>query len=287
MMILELLLLRCFVLSPDFMSTDESQVLLKVPRRNSMYNVDMKDIVPKENLTCLVAKVTLDESMGKQQKASCKSKIQNSISQTLFMLHMDLFGPIFVSSLMHKKYGLVVTNDYIRCTSDEGVTLVDETHGRSDQDMFDTSIFDDEEVVAEKEVSTAGEVVTTAEEEVTTAGVKVSTAAITSHISMDEITLAKALIDIKTSKPKAKGIVIQELKIDILFNNTMKWIEAFVPMDTELVKGSKKAVEGSEKAQEGSSKRAAGKLEQEDAKRVAEVCHDMYLSFHLVLIFEA
>nr|GFB44889.1 hypothetical protein [Tanacetum cinerariifolium] len=176
-----------------------------------MYNVDMKDIVPKENLTCLVAKATLDESMGKQQKASCKSKIQNSISQTLFMLHMDLFGPIFMSSLMHKKYGLVVTNDYIRCISDEGVALVDETHGRSDQDMFDTSIFDDEEVVAEKEVSTAGEVVTTAKEEVTTAGVKVSTAAITSHISMDEITLAKALIDIKTSKPKAKGIVIQEL----------------------------------------------------------------------------
>nr|GEV07758.1 putative ribonuclease H-like domain-containing protein [Tanacetum cinerariifolium] len=30
----------------------------------------------------------------------------------------------------------------------------------------------------------------------------------------------------------------------MLFNNTMKWIEAFIPMDTELVKGSEKAVEG-------------------------------------------
>nr|GEY00316.1 hypothetical protein [Tanacetum cinerariifolium] len=40
----------------------------------------------------------------------------------------------------------------------------------------------------------------------------------------------------------------------------MKWIESFVSMDTELVKGS-------EKAEEGSSKRAAGKLEQKDAKR--------------------
>ncbi|GKG23319.1 hypothetical protein Tco_0391355, partial [Tanacetum coccineum] len=27
-------------------------------------------------------------------------------------LHMDLFGPTFVSSLMHKKYCLVVTDDY-------------------------------------------------------------------------------------------------------------------------------------------------------------------------------
>ncbi|GKB38877.1 ribonuclease H-like domain-containing protein [Tanacetum coccineum] len=35
--------------------TDESQVLLKVPRKNNMYSVDMKNIVPKESLTCLVA----------------------------------------------------------------------------------------------------------------------------------------------------------------------------------------------------------------------------------------
>nr|GEV98172.1 hypothetical protein [Tanacetum cinerariifolium] len=37
----------------------------------------------------------------------------------------------------------------------------------------------------------------------------------------------------------------------MLFNNTIKWIESFVSMDTELAKGS-------EKAAEGSSKRAAG-----------------------------
>nr|GEW26486.1 hypothetical protein [Tanacetum cinerariifolium] len=87
---------------------------------------------------------------------------------------------------------------------------------QNDLDMFDTSILDDEEVVAEKEVSTAdpvptgGEVVPTASKLVTTVGVEVSIAAITSQISMDKITLAKALIDIKTSKPKATGIVMQE-----------------------------------------------------------------------------
>ncbi|GKA79248.1 hypothetical protein Tco_0785844 [Tanacetum coccineum] len=42
---------------------DESQVLLKVPRKNNMYSVDMNNIVPKESLSCLVAKATLDESM--------------------------------------------------------------------------------------------------------------------------------------------------------------------------------------------------------------------------------
>ncbi|GKD50198.1 putative ribonuclease H-like domain-containing protein [Tanacetum coccineum] len=161
----------CFVLSPDFKLPDESQVLLKVFRKNSMYSVDMKNIVPKESLTCLVAKATLDESMlwhrrlghvnfktinklvkdnlvgglptkhfkndqtcvaclkGKQHKASCKSKIQNSITQPLFMLHMYLFGPTFVSSLMNKKYCLVVTDDYSRFTWVFFLASKDETSG--------------------------------------------------------------------------------------------------------------------------------------------------------------
>ncbi|GJS02062.1 putative ribonuclease H-like domain-containing protein [Tanacetum coccineum] len=125
---------------------------------DNMYSFDMKNIVPKESLTCLVAKATLDESMlwhrrlghinfkninklvkdnlvrglpikcfendqtcvaclkGKQHRASCKSKVLNPITKPLFMLHMDLFGPTFVSSLMHKKYCLVVTDDYSRFT---------------------------------------------------------------------------------------------------------------------------------------------------------------------------
>ncbi|GKE93742.1 ribonuclease H-like domain-containing protein, partial [Tanacetum coccineum] len=53
----------CFVLSSDFKLPDESQILLKIPRKNKMYSVDMKNIVPKESLTCLIAKATLDESM--------------------------------------------------------------------------------------------------------------------------------------------------------------------------------------------------------------------------------
>nr|GEX49987.1 ribonuclease H-like domain-containing protein [Tanacetum cinerariifolium] len=37
-------------------------VLLRVPRENNMYNVDLKNIVPFGDLTCLFAKETLDES---------------------------------------------------------------------------------------------------------------------------------------------------------------------------------------------------------------------------------
>nr|GEY76477.1 hypothetical protein [Tanacetum cinerariifolium] len=46
----------------DFKLPDENQVLLRVPRENNMYNVNLKDIVPSGDLTCLFAKETIDES---------------------------------------------------------------------------------------------------------------------------------------------------------------------------------------------------------------------------------
>ncbi|GJZ14161.1 putative ribonuclease H-like domain-containing protein [Tanacetum coccineum] len=91
--------------------------------------------------------------------------------------------------------------------ADEGVTLVVKTHERNDKEMFDTGVLDGEEVfagqdMAEKEVSVADPVITVGEV-VTT----VSTAA---TITLEEVTLAQALVEIKTSKPKAKGIVFNE-----------------------------------------------------------------------------
>nr|GFC59115.1 putative ribonuclease H-like domain-containing protein [Tanacetum cinerariifolium] len=53
---------------------------------------------------------------GKQHKASCKSKTENSISLPLHLLHMDWFGPTFVKSLKKKMYCIVVTDDYSRFT---------------------------------------------------------------------------------------------------------------------------------------------------------------------------
>ncbi|GJV26590.1 putative ribonuclease H-like domain-containing protein [Tanacetum coccineum] len=54
---------KCLLLSPNFKFPDETHILLKIPRKDNMYNFDMKNIVHKESLTCLVAKATLDESM--------------------------------------------------------------------------------------------------------------------------------------------------------------------------------------------------------------------------------
>nr|GFB83688.1 ribonuclease H-like domain-containing protein [Tanacetum cinerariifolium] len=49
---------ECLVLSPGFKLSDENQVLLRVPWENNMYNVDLKNIVPSGELTCLFAKAT-------------------------------------------------------------------------------------------------------------------------------------------------------------------------------------------------------------------------------------
>nr|GEV52837.1 putative ribonuclease H-like domain-containing protein [Tanacetum cinerariifolium] len=69
----------------------------------------MVDMLPLE-----VTPKEVKSLKGKQHKASCKTKAVSSISQPLQMLHMDLFGPTFVKSLMKKMYCLVVTDDYNR-----------------------------------------------------------------------------------------------------------------------------------------------------------------------------
>ncbi|GKA36705.1 putative ribonuclease H-like domain-containing protein [Tanacetum coccineum] len=53
---------KCLVLSPDFKLLDESQVLIKVPRKNNMYSFDLKNVVHSGGLTCLFAKDTIEES---------------------------------------------------------------------------------------------------------------------------------------------------------------------------------------------------------------------------------
>ncbi|GJW22186.1 putative ribonuclease H-like domain-containing protein [Tanacetum coccineum] len=53
---------ECLILSPDFKLPDESQVMLKIHRKDNMYSFDLKNIVPSKGLTCLFAKAINDES---------------------------------------------------------------------------------------------------------------------------------------------------------------------------------------------------------------------------------
>ncbi|GJY63336.1 putative ribonuclease H-like domain-containing protein [Tanacetum coccineum] len=135
---------KCIVLSPNFKLIDESQVLLRVPRKNNMYSVDLKNIVPKGGLTCLFAKATSDESklwhrrLGhlnfKTMNKLVKGNLVRGLPSKLFendqtcvacqkeKASTELF-------LMKKMYCLVVTDDYSRFTWVFFLATKDETSG--------------------------------------------------------------------------------------------------------------------------------------------------------------
>ncbi|GKE84022.1 hypothetical protein Tco_1557764 [Tanacetum coccineum] len=53
---------ECLILSPSFKLLDESQVVLRAPRKDDVYSLDLKNIVPFGGITCLYANATADES---------------------------------------------------------------------------------------------------------------------------------------------------------------------------------------------------------------------------------
>ncbi|GJT19870.1 retrovirus-related pol polyprotein from transposon TNT 1-94 [Tanacetum coccineum] len=83
---------ECIALSLNFKLTDESHGLLKVPRKDNMYSIDLKNIIPEEGLTCLFAKSTSDEFVS----------LQNP--------HLMICRILFLKEM----YCLVVTEDYSR-----------------------------------------------------------------------------------------------------------------------------------------------------------------------------
>ncbi|GJZ95346.1 hypothetical protein Tco_0667549 [Tanacetum coccineum] len=100
--------------------------------------------------------------------------------------------------------------------ADEEITLVSVQN--VDEEMFDVNVLDGEEVfVAEQEVAAnekddevnvVEEVVKVINTAKTVSAATTTTATIT---TVDDITLAQALMEIKSTKPKEKGVVIQEL----------------------------------------------------------------------------
>ncbi|GJU97092.1 hypothetical protein Tco_1326363 [Tanacetum coccineum] len=83
---------------------------------------------------------------------------------------------------------------------DAEFTLVDETHGRySDEDMFGVNDLEGDEVIVETEVD--HEVV-----------VETKVASKDVNLSVDEVTLAQELAALKSAKPKADKVMLQEPK---------------------------------------------------------------------------
>nr|GEU52325.1 hypothetical protein [Tanacetum cinerariifolium] len=143
---------------------------------------------------------------------------------------------------------------------DEDITLVND---QNDAEMFDVNdavqkIIEKvvEDINTTKLIVDAAQVNVAGEVNAVSIATTISAAA---TITTDEITLAQALMEIKTSKPKAKGLLLRAKSVYNNNNNkffkeiTRQWVNTFVDFKTELVKGSSKRA--GEELTQGSSKK--------------------------------
>ncbi|GJZ69346.1 ribonuclease H-like domain-containing protein [Tanacetum coccineum] len=88
----------------DFKLTDESHVLLKIPRKDNMYSVDLKNIIPQGGLTCLFAKATPDESnlwhrrLGHVNFKTMNKLVREILCPVIILNTKDHLDPSFSSS---------------------------------------------------------------------------------------------------------------------------------------------------------------------------------------------
>nr|GEX23775.1 hypothetical protein [Tanacetum cinerariifolium] len=102
---------KCVVLSSDFKLPDENHMLLRVPRENNMYNVDLKNVVPSGDLTCLFAKATLDEASNikplfrgmkgiKREFSVARTPQQNGVAERKNRTLIQAAGTMLADSLL-------------------------------------------------------------------------------------------------------------------------------------------------------------------------------------------
>nr|GEZ59604.1 hypothetical protein [Tanacetum cinerariifolium] len=102
--------------------------LLSGDRSSNLYTIALNDIALNSS-ACLLAKASSSQSWLRYQHHLCsaceqgkihwkhlKSKTTFPLNKPLYLLHMDLCGPMCVKSINGKRYVLVVVDDYSRYT---------------------------------------------------------------------------------------------------------------------------------------------------------------------------
>ncbi|GJZ02293.1 ribonuclease H-like domain-containing protein [Tanacetum coccineum] len=67
-------------------------------------------------------------ALGKSKKSSHQPKVEDTNQEKLYLLHMDLGGPMRVASINGKRYILVIVDDYSRFTWVRILRIKDEAH---------------------------------------------------------------------------------------------------------------------------------------------------------------
>nr|GEV02504.1 ribonuclease H-like domain-containing protein [Tanacetum cinerariifolium] len=120
---------ECLVLSSDFKLPDASQVLLRVPGENNMYNVNLTNIVPSGDFTCLFAKATLNESnlwhrwlghvnfktINKLVKGNLVRGLPTKIFLGIFLASKDETSPVLKTFIIGLENLLSLKVKVIRC----------------------------------------------------------------------------------------------------------------------------------------------------------------------------
>nr|GEV55592.1 hypothetical protein [Tanacetum cinerariifolium] len=106
-----------------FIRNLEGVDLLTGSRGNNLYTMSLGDMMASSPI-CLVRgllKLKFEKDhmcyvcvMGKSKKKSHKPKSEETNQEKLYLLHMDLYGPMHVESVNGKNYILVIVNDYSR-----------------------------------------------------------------------------------------------------------------------------------------------------------------------------
>ncbi|GJV19998.1 retrovirus-related pol polyprotein from transposon TNT 1-94 [Tanacetum coccineum] len=102
--------------------------LLTGSRGNNLYTLSLGDMmvsspISRHDLVRGLPKIKFEKdhlcsacAMGKSKKKSHKPKFKDTNQEKLYLLHMDLCGPMRVASVNGKKYILLIVDDYSRFT---------------------------------------------------------------------------------------------------------------------------------------------------------------------------
>ncbi|GJR04825.1 integrase, catalytic region, zinc finger, CCHC-type containing protein [Tanacetum coccineum] len=93
--------------------------LLKGSRGSNLYTLSLENLMLSSPI-CLLSKASKTN-----KKHSHKPKAEDSIQEKLYLLHMDLCGPMRIQSITGRKYILVIVDDYSR--TDDGTEFVNQT----------------------------------------------------------------------------------------------------------------------------------------------------------------
>ncbi|GKE28585.1 retrovirus-related pol polyprotein from transposon TNT 1-94 [Tanacetum coccineum] len=109
-----------------FISNLEGVDLLSKSRDTNLYTISLDDML-KTSPICLLSIASKTKSwlwhrrlshinFGKNKKSSHQPKVEDANQEKLYLLHMDLCGPMRVASINGKRYILVIVDDYSRFT---------------------------------------------------------------------------------------------------------------------------------------------------------------------------